>query len=95
MAEPKHKQAAKHCTDTAATMSSLNEFLKEKAVMDRERLVMAREREECLEAEARVKREQVVTKERLDMAKTVLSMEGASAEAKAAANKYILTLFQF
>lgn len=102
VAEPKHKAAAKHRADTSSSLSSLGDFLKLKVAMDDKRFLLMqekaardREREERLEVEARLKREQDEKRGHLEMAKAVLSMEGASDEAKAAANKYLLNLFNF
>lgn len=85
--EPKHNRAAKHQLDAAGTISSLSEILKQRAMMDAQRMEMVQVCEE-----AKLKHEKDVQK--VEMAKMVFAMEGADAMAKAAANDVIMQYLQ-
>ncbi|KIM78054.1 hypothetical protein PILCRDRAFT_90815 [Piloderma croceum F 1598] len=91
--EPKHKAATKFHTDTAASLSSLGEFLKQKAVMDDKRFMLVQEKATRNHKRDEQKRVQDERQDCPEMAKVVLSMDGASDETKAAANNYLLNLF--
>ena len=44
VAEPKHKAATKFRADTAASLSSLGNFLKQKAIMDDKKFMLVQEK---------------------------------------------------
>ena len=93
VSEPKHKAASKYCAELTASMSSLGDFLNKKAAMDDKKFMLIEEKAAHKRELDEWKRALDEKRERMDMVKAVLSMEGASDEVKAAANKYLLNLF--
>lgn len=83
VSEPKHKYAGKHRGVLSDTAASVSDYLKVKVEMDREHLEMVKT-ERC------ERQEQKASLKQLNLVMSVILMEGASAELKAAANAAIL-----
>ncbi|KAJ7201483.1 hypothetical protein C8J57DRAFT_1625522 [Mycena rebaudengoi] len=96
VSEPKFTPASKFRSQVGSSLGSIGELVKVKA-MSEEKKAKALDAKLELDVQkfelekTRVKLEE--DKAKVDMARTVFAMDGASAEVKDAANKYLLTLF--
>ncbi|KAJ6560576.1 hypothetical protein DFH09DRAFT_1483219 [Mycena vulgaris] len=96
VSEPKHTPASHFCTQATSSLANLGEFMKIKMVSEEKKTKAFEAKLELDHAKLQLEREKAkvdAEKAKVEMARNVFSMDGASDEVKAAANKYLLSLF--
>lgn len=93
--EPKHKSATKYRSSATASLANVGEFLEQKAKLEQQRFELLQQRERERQADAAAKREREEKQQRVEMARLVVSTDGADEEVKVAAKKFLINLFTF
>ncbi|KAJ7154411.1 hypothetical protein C8R43DRAFT_1126491 [Mycena crocata] len=96
VSEPKHTPASRFRTQANNSLGHMGEFMKAKMSSEEKKTKLMEAKLEMDQAKLALEKQRVESdaqRAKVEMARTVLSTEGASSEAKNAANAYLVSLF--
>lgn len=77
------------------SLTSVGEFLEQKTKLEQQRFKLLQQRKREWQADAAAKREKEEKQQRVEMARLLVSTDGADEEVKVAAKKFLINLFTF